>query len=154
MSNISDRAERMLATDCGHSLEELAQDATTDDIARLIAVVEDPNETPPRLQRAIFIVGRMRRKEGLDPILSAVSRLDEAGRIAAADALGRIGGAKARDALIKLSDDKVSHVRKFAATGLARIGDTRAMKRLRQLAEEDSESFVRGIARKRVETSN
>ena len=36
MANINDRAERMLATDCGHSLDELARDATSEDIARLI----------------------------------------------------------------------------------------------------------------------
>lgn len=151
MADITDRAERMLATDCGQSLEELARTATDEDVARLIAVAGDAKESQARITRAVFLLGRMNKKQALEPVLAAVSRLEGDARIAAVDALGRLGGAKARTALIKLSSEADPQLRKFAARGLSRIGDKASLDRLRRIAEEDAEEFVRKTAQRQLE---
>ena len=49
------------------------------------------------------------------------------GRSAAAEALGRIGDARATEPLLPLLDDRASSVRRAVAEALGRLGDTRAV---------------------------
>jgi HEAT repeat protein len=150
MADIPNRVERILNTDCGQSLEELASQASAADIKQLIEVVSDPKETTTRITRAVFLLGRMKQKQALEAILAAAPRLKGDDQIAVADALGRLGGAKARGELIKLSSEESPQVRKFSARALARIGDKTALARLRKIAKEDKEDFVRQAAEKQL----
>ena len=152
MVEISDRIERMLDTDCGRAISELATGMKSSDLARLVEVIEDPQEAPERVGRAAMILGRSGHKPALTPILTALARLEGKERLQAADALGRIGGTKARDALAKLSEDQDAQVRKFAARGLARIGDTKAQALLKKIADHDSEAFIREIANRHMKS--
>ncbi len=151
MAELDNIAERMLATDCGHSLEELAGKAKAEDLAALVRVIEDAGAPNARTTRAIFVLGRMNKKEAVQPILKALPKLDEGGLIAAVDALGRLGGAKARGELVKMTAKDNAQIRKVAAQALARIGDNTAMDRLKEIAESDAETFVRRAARKKLD---
>ncbi len=151
MAKVSNRVAEVLAADCGYNTLAAIMEAKNDkDAAELAAVVLDAAEEPVRRQRAAFVLGRMGRKEAIEPLAKAWSELDQGGRSATADALGRIGGAKARDALVKISRDADPQVRKFAVKGLVRIDDVRAKTRLREIATEDAEEFVRRIAERGI----
>ncbi|MDD9723907.1 HEAT repeat domain-containing protein [Roseovarius sp. SK2] len=151
MAELDNIAERMLATDCGHSLEELARKATAEDLAALVRVIEENSAPDARKIRAMFVLGRMNKKEAVQPILKALPKLDTGGKLAAADALGRLGGAKARGELVKMTAADDAQIRKVASQALARIGDKAAMDRLKEIAESDAEAFVRRAARKKLD---
>ena len=154
MATISKRVAEVLEADCGYNTLAAIMEAKADeDVADLVKVLTDASEPDLRRQRAAFVLGRIGRKESVEPLAEVAPDLEEAGRIAVADALGRIGGAKARAELLKLSTDAAPQVRKFAANGLARIGDKAAMARLQEIAVEDAESFVRGVAQRRIRVS-
>lgn len=154
MATISKRVAEVLEADCGYNTLAAIMEAKADeDVADLVKVLADGSETGLRRQRAAFVLGRIGRKDTVEPLAQAAPDLEEAGRIAVADALGRIGGAKARAELVKLSSDTAPQVRKFAANGLARIGDKAALSRLEEIAREDAESFVRGVAQRRIRTA-
>ncbi|WP_300059765.1 HEAT repeat domain-containing protein [uncultured Roseobacter sp.] len=146
MAEISDRTERLLVTDCGRAISELAQGMTREDLAHLAEVIADPQETPERVGRASMILGRSGYKPALEPILASLKRLSGKPRLQAAEALGRLGGAKARDALAQLARDEDAQVRKFATLGLAQIADKKTQTLLQSIAERDSEAFIREIA--------
>lgn len=149
--DLPERVRRMLATDCGMSLNELAKKVKAEDLKALAALLSAPEETPEHLQRAVYLLGRLGKADVVEPIIAVLPRLNEGGRVAAADALGRLGGAKARDQVIKLSSDRAPQVRKFAAHALGRIGDKASTDRLKAMVEGDGQAFVRETARKRLE---
>jgi HEAT repeat protein len=89
-------------------------------------------------------------------ILEARDRGDESYLIAAlvdpdwrglaAKSLGELRTAKAVDPLLRLLAASDPHVRASAATALGKIGSTDALPRLRELALNDEEPFVRSWA--------
>lgn len=64
-------------------------------------------------------------------------------RVAAAFSLGIIGGDESRDILSNMLADAHPDVRYNAATGLARLGDDRALPRLKEMIQLDNEDAVR-----------
>lgn len=149
MAELSQRVRAVLETDCAHTLEDLVAKPSDAEIRELIAVVDDEAEmTPNQRQRAVYMLGRMDRKEAAPNILKALPRLDEGGRVAAADALGRLATPEAQAAIVELSHDAAPQVRKFAAKALARIGTSGAIGHLRGMIDGDAEAFVRASAGK------
>lgn len=156
MAELSQRVRDVMETDCAHTLEDLVAKPTDEEIRELITIVADEAEmTPNQRQRAVYMLGRMGREEAAPVIIKALPRLDEGGRIAAADALGRLATPEAQAKVIELSNDPAPQVRKFAAKALARIGTSPAIGFLRGMVDGDEEPFVRAAAGKvlsRMET--
>lgn len=149
MPELTQRVRDVMETDCAHTLEDLVAKPSDTEIRELIAVVEDEAEmTPNQRQRAVYMLGRMGRAEAAPTIIKALPRLDEGGKVAAADALGRLATAEAQAAVMELSHDRAPQVRKFAAKALARIGTNAAIGHLRGMIDGDEEPFVRASAGK------
>lgn len=149
MAELSQRVRDVMETDCAHTLEDLVAKPTDAEIRELIAVIDDEAEmTPNQRQRAVYMLGRMGRKEAAPTIIKALPRLDEGGKVAAADALGRLATPEAQAAVMDLSHDRAPQVRKFAARALARIGTNAAIGHLRGMVDGDEEPFVRASAGK------
>lgn len=149
MAELSQRVRDVMETDCAHTLEDLVAKPSDAEIRELIAVVDDEAEmTPNQRQRAVYMLGRMGRAEAVPSIIKALPRLDEGGKVAAADALGRLATTEAQAAVVDLSHDRAPQVRKFAAKALARIGTSASIGHLRGMVDGDEEPFVRASAGK------
>jgi HEAT repeat protein len=149
MAVFSERVQTVLETDCAHTIEEIVEKPTDTEIADLIGVLDAKADvTPNQRQRAVFLLGRMGHKKAAPLIITALPRLDEGGRIAAADALGRLATDDAEAAVVNLAHDVAPQVRKFAARALARIGKPTALGHLRGMVDGDAEPFVRAAAGK------
>ena len=72
--------------------------------------------------------------------------LDERQRINAVDALGRLGGPDAEDAVLELTRDESPDVRRFAAYALSRLGTETTRIQLGEMARNDPEPSVRAAA--------
>jgi HEAT repeat protein len=148
MLDLPPHVRTILESDCARTLGEALRAATDADFAALMAVVrQEPAIPADQRQRAVYMLGRMGRPEAVPVIAEALPKLGEGGRIAAADALGRLGGDRAEAEVLKLSADPAPQVRKFAATALRRLGGREAIDRLRTMVHEDREDFVRESAR-------
>lgn len=108
-------------------------------IAPLIRVLDDEDQTiRDGVAGALADIGG----PAVHPLVDALEnpRLTLRGRSTAAGALGRIGDARAVDALLALLDDRETGVRRAAAQALGRLGDTRAVEPLvRALTDHDGE---------------
>jgi HEAT repeat protein len=96
-------------------------------------VTSQPNLIP-QLQKAAFA------RASDDPRQEAAYDLL---RVAAAFSLGIIGGEESRDILANMLTDAHPDVRYNAATGLARMGDDRALPRLKEMIQVDNEEAIR-----------
>ena len=76
--------------------------------------------------------------------------LKESHCITALEALGRLGTQEACEAVRSFADHPSPQIRKFVVAALSRIGSPAAEERLRQMAREDPEDWVRDFAAKRV----
>ncbi|GEM_PF-2427261 len=152
MTQFTNQIRDVLETDCGHTLEELSSRLTADEIKALLSLLGAHSKASfPHRQRAIFVLGRLGKTEAMGTIINAIPELDDNGRVAAADALGRLGGTKARNELVKLSSDSNAQVRKFAIRGLARIGGKAVVERLRTVAVDDPQDWIRDVAHKQLQ---
>ena len=149
MAEFSQRVRDVMETDCAHTLENLVANPSDQEVRELIATVEDEaGVSANERQRAVYMLGRMGREEAAPAIVKALPMLDEGGRVAAADALGRLATPEAQSAVMELSHDSAPQVRKFAARALARIGTNAAVGHLRGMVDGDAEPFVRASAGK------
>ena len=149
MAELSQRVRDVMETDCAHTLEDLVAKPSDSEIRELIGIVDDEAQmTPNQRQRAVHLLGRMGRTEAVPNIVKALPRLDEGGKVAAANALGRLATPEAQQAVMDLSYDRAPQVRKFAARALARIGTNATLGHLRGMVDGDEEPFVRAAAGK------
>ena len=90
----------------------------------------------------IKALGVLKDKSATEPLIQALSDMDEAIRRGAALALGKIKDPRAVEPLIKALKDRNGVVRSLSASALAKIGDTKAVEPLIQ-ALSDNEEDVR-----------
>jgi len=83
----------------------------------------------------------------VEPLIKALGDSDEYVRKKAAEALGKIGDARAVKPLIKALGDSDMGVRENAAWALGEIGDARAVDALSELVVHDKNKYVREAAR-------
>lgn len=152
MIKLSEEVRNILDADCARSMGEFIMQASDAQFAELIEVVKDEaGSTSEQRQRAVYVLGRAERADAVDAIIVAIPKLQAGGRVAAADALGRLGGDKARRAVIALSRDADAQVRKFAVKALGRLGGEDARKRMETVMARDKESFVRAAAARNLQ---
>jgi len=118
----------------------VVQSRDTDPAARLEALVALTEVDDPRAEavaaalvrdedrevrgRAVWIAGERRLVRALPDVLDTLEAPDEASRAVAAEALGKLGGEGARDALLDLLSRPTSpELRRAALAGLGLLGD-------------------------------
>jgi HEAT repeat protein len=112
--------------------------ATLRELATTFQVVNPMYRT-----RALYALGRLADQEVVPEIVDVLPRLDEPGRIAAIDALGRLQAAEGFDAIRSYADDPSPHVRKFVVEALARFQTPASTGTLRAMSESDPIDWVR-----------
>ncbi|MGD0152711.1 MAG: HEAT repeat domain-containing protein [Thermacetogeniaceae bacterium] len=90
-------------------------------------------------------IQKMMKKKDVNGLIRAIGDTERYIRLAAIEALGTIGDARAVEPLIAALKDNSWGVRQYAATALGAIGDTRAVKPL-TTAFRDSKKIVRKAA--------
>ena len=88
------------------------------------------------------------RRRGGDPGL--LPGVEEAERIGAIDALGRLGTEEALDGILEHVDDPLVPVRKFVTRALGRINTPRARAELSRLEQTDPSDYIRSEASKQL----
>jgi HEAT repeat protein len=115
----------------------------------LVAALQGPAQAPDgAIARLALVVGAMRSRPGLRPLLGRLQGADDGTRAAIARALSEILDGRdafddaVTDALEALATDRDRTVRAYAAQAFTRIGDERSVARVRALAD-DHDPFVR-----------
>jgi hypothetical protein len=116
----------------------------------LIKVLEDNNETPSVRESAASTLAMLGKGEGLNLLFQALNDSDFNVRAQAAIDLGDIGNKSAVDPLIRSLKDENSEVRIKVALALGLLNDTRSVKSLREIANGDTDSYVRNSASKAI----
>ncbi len=109
-------------------------------------VTTDPAVPKEYRNKALYALGRWGDPRVVPDIERVLPEMDEAGRIAALDALRRLGTDQALETAAGYARDPSPQVRKFAIQALDRIGGPRAQTTLRDIATEDPEEWIRGLA--------
>ena len=150
--SISDELEQALNAEESGELGKIIQSRRPEHFENLLKLVTtDSDINAKRRIKAIYALGRWGNLSVISDIERVLPQLDEAGRIAAVDALGRLGTKQALEVVSRYTDDPSSQVRKFVIYALRKIGDLEAQTRLRQIANQDSENWLRELASKQIE---
>lgn len=112
----------------------------------------DPGVDPDYRQRAIYALGRWGDTKVVPQLITVLPQLDESERITALDALGRLDTKEARKAVETCADDASPDVRKFVVAALRRFGGAIADSRLRKMAKEDKEGWIRSVAQRALDS--
>jgi HEAT repeat protein len=143
---MSPQLELAMQSSCATGVEEVIEARHPEDLAILRGLLTDGDAPASARQSAIHILGRWGDAESAPAIRALLPNLDERQRINAVDALGRIGGPDAEDAVLELSGDESPDVRRFAAYALSRLSTETARIQLGEMARNDSEPSVRAAA--------
>ena len=106
----------------------------------------NPTANAEHRNKALYALGRWGDLGVVSDIERIFPGLDEAGRIAALDALGRLRPSQALATVTRGSNDPSPQVRKMAIEALRRIGGPKAREQLRAIAERDPEEWIRRLA--------
>ena len=144
---MAETLDKALNSDCGHSLDSVLEAHREEDFVRLLDIVERPTTAEDRL-KALHLLALWGDRRAVGPIRRVLPGLDDIARARAVDALGRLGGPEALEAVLAHVNDPSPHVRKFVVYGLGRSGDARTNTVLKSMATNDPEEFVRALAAK------
>lgn len=114
-------------------------------------VSTDTAVTAEYRKKALYALGRWGDPRIVPEIERILPELDETGCIAGLDALGRLGRKQALATVTDCSIDPSPQVRKAAIQALSRIGGPEARQRIRVIADEDPEEWIRKLAAKSAE---
>lgn len=134
------------------ALVALATAGRPEHIKSLRRLATDPAVDPQYRRKALWALGVRGDPEFVPEIEESIPNLGPRERMAAIDALGRIGTARARGAVIRCANDPSPQVRKLVIEALHRMGEGEAT--IQRMAAEDPEPWVRKIAAKRVKKSS
>ncbi|MDX1689215.1 MAG: HEAT repeat domain-containing protein [Candidatus Promineifilaceae bacterium] len=153
MIEIPKEIELALQADDAEPLNELIEEGNPEDFQVLQALARD-EDTPPELRRkALYAIGRWqgRNEAAVEAIREALPSLNELERIAALDALGRIGTLAAYEAVMLVQEDVTPDVRRYMVKALHDIGTEPALDALERLAVSDDVEMVRELARQKLQ---
>jgi HEAT repeat protein len=150
MSDPFNIVEYALSSECG-TAPITRNFIRTSTRAALVAVALDANESTVRRGRAVYLLGIWRDDETVSVIGRVVDDLDEAGRMAAASALGRVGTPAAMAALERLVADSSPDVRRVAINGLGATPTPEGVATLRRIAVSDPSELNRARAAELLE---
>ena len=112
MAQLSEKLLRALEADDSCELDELIQEGKQEDFEALqgLLSLDDPSVKPEHRTRAIYALGRWGDPAPATAIANILPQLDEAGRISAIDALGRLGTEEALAGVLDYVADNSRHV--------------------------------------------
>lgn len=149
---LSDELKFALEADELGELDKIIRTRSKDHFESLqkLLSIDEPAINKEYRKRALYALGRWEDPSAVKNIEKILGELDESARITAIDALGRLGTKKALKIIPKYSKDPSPHVRKIVVSSLSRIGNSEALSKLRTIANEDSEDWVRVMAAKQL----
>jgi len=150
--SVSNELTRAFEAEEAEQLSEIIRRKKREDfetLRRLVLAGPDVNEA--HRQKAIYALGRWGDAGVIGDIERILPQLAEPGRIAAIDALGRLGTQRALEVIAQYEQDPSAQVRKLVVEACNRIGGTKAEGRLRTIARDDPEEWIRKLALKRLE---
>jgi HEAT repeat protein len=128
-------------------LEAIVRAQQPEDFEMLCRIATS-NRMPAALRtKALHALGRWGDPRAVPDIARVLPGLDEDGRIAAIDALGRLGGGEVVEIVAVYRDDPSPRVREFVVQALLRVGGARAHAQLESISRGDPEEWVRKLAR-------
>jgi HEAT repeat protein len=150
MITLPKQLELALNADDADRMNRIIAEANPDHFELLEVLVRDA-ETPMNYRRrALSALGRWpgRGAEAAAIIAAVLPGLNELERIAAVNALGRVGSEAALEPVLACTADESPDVRLQAARALNQIGTNRALGALDDMATHDGVDYVRDRARR------
>lgn len=120
-----------------------------EDFEILSALALEPDQTVSEAvrRRALYAVGRWGDARVVPALVQSLPHLTSLERLTAVDALGRLGGEEAENALADLADDPSEQVRKFVVRALQQIDTPSARAQLDTIAASETETdWIRSLA--------
>lgn len=148
---IPSELERALVAFEAGALDKIIERKRSEDFEALRRLVSlEPSVNPDHRQRAIYALGRWGDSSVVPSVVKMLPSLKESHCITALEALGRLGTNDACAAIESFADNPSPQIRKFVVEALYRIGSPAAEAKLRKMANEDSEGWVRDLVAKRM----
>ena len=155
MAHVTEELRRALESDDSVELDQIIKDGKQQDFEALQRLLSmDPSVKPEHRRKALYALGRWGDPSQVGAINSLLPQLDEGERITAVDALGRLGTPEALDGVLGCVNDSSPYVRKFATRALGRIDTPEAQAKLKEIAANDSEDYVRAVASRYLKSSD
>lgn len=143
---------RALESDCATDLEYVIREKKQEDFEVLQGFLSlDRSIRSEYRTRALYALGRWGDSVVVDNIRRILPNLDEAGRISAIDALGRLGTRTALECILDRANDPSPQVRKVVVYALGKSNALEARVKLREIAARDPIDYVRERASKYIE---
>jgi HEAT repeat protein len=148
---MGDATEEVLFAMSSDDAEELNRIIAGQDpahYAALLSIAKGEGYSPNQRRKALYALGRWHDPAAVPEIVQLLPRLGEDERIAAIDALGRLGTAAGLEAVSRYATDESPRVRETVIAALGRIRSAEAVETLRRIAATDPVEWIR----KRAET--
>ncbi|MBB4934848.1 HEAT repeat protein [Lipingzhangella halophila] len=147
MAEMPQELRAALEADDAGEFAQLLRQRRPEDVEALRDLLSTEDDIPAdHRTKAMYAFGQWREESVVPEIRRLLPGLDERGRIGALSALGRIGTPDSVEALGEHAEDPSPQVRKAAAVGLGRVGTPDARRRLTQMAQAESEPWLRDLA--------
>jgi HEAT repeat protein len=151
MTVMSEALLEALGADESGDLEAVVDQRRPEDFEALRSLLTlDPSVDPLHRARATYALGRWGDPAVVAEIRGLLPGVEEAERIGAIDALGRLGTEEALDGILEHVDDPLVPVRKFVTRALGRINTPRARAELSRLEQTDPSDYIRSEASKQL----
>lgn len=150
MVHLSEDLRIALDADDAQELGRIIRRQRQTDFDALVDLLSDPGASTEYRMKAFTALGRWGNRGVIPTIRQALPQLEYRERIAAIDALGRLGTGEAEEAVSAYADDDSPQVRKFVVLALERIDSTAAREKLRGMARLDSDAWIRSFAGRRL----
>ena len=150
MTVMSEELLEALKADESGDLDAIIEHRRPEDFDALRSLLRlDPTVEPYRA-KAIYALGRWGDPAVVEAIQDLLPDVEEAERIGAIDALGRLRAEDALDGILEHVDDESVSVRKFVTRALGRINTPRARAELSRLERTDPSDYIRSEASKQL----
>jgi HEAT repeat protein len=148
---LSEELELALQADDSGRLQEIIEKGKQEDFGALQSLLTTSEAVNPAYRRkALWALGRWDNPEVVPRIREIMPQLPEVERIAAVDALGRIGTPEALAGVIAAADDESLDVQRFVVRALGRINTGPATEKLREIEARTSDEDMRQLISKQL----
>ena len=148
--HLPDELRLAFESDDAQELDRLIRQRRQDVFEALGDLLSDSSAPSEYRTKAFTALGRWGDQSVVPIMLHVLPQLTERERIAAIDALGRLGTAEAAAAISAYAEDDSPQVRKFVVLALDRIGTAEAREQLRRIAGADADAWLRQLAGSRL----
>ena len=152
MPDVSTRLQSVLESECADDLAQIIRAKKKADFEELRKfLLPGPLAHPKLRTRAIFALGRWGDSKVVPDIRRVILDLDDAGLLAAIDALGRLATPTALKEVLKYADHSSPAIRKFVVHALGRFDRAEAQAKLNEIQMRDPVEHLRDLAVKYIQ---